>query len=100
MAGCGQPKNEIPRFSLDGLSKRWETCDTVRRNVLFHGTLMQWKITWNVQGTASYAASALNFEAVKEFFTVWTQVCDKKRTPSLAQVQLQAHLQYLSVPFV
>ncbi|CAE7241406.1 unnamed protein product, partial [Symbiodinium sp. CCMP2592] len=84
MAGCGQPKNEIPSYSLDGLSKRWEKCDTVRRNVLFHGTLMQWKSV-EATGTASYAASALNFEAVREFFTVWTQVCDKKRTPSLAQ---------------
>ena len=83
--------NKIPSYSLDTLAKRWENCDTVRRNVLFHGSMLQWKSA-ETTGIASNAASSLNFEVCKEFFEVWTSVCPKKRTPLLPHVQIQVPL--------
>ena len=79
----------IPKFALGPLAERWEQNTEVRRQVLWQGKLLTWLSAESV-GVPSYAASSLNYEVLKDFFEVWTQLCETKRTPSVPECKQQA----------
>ena len=75
--------------TLGGLAERWEADEVLRRRLLDHHALMQWKDPAST-GTASMQHAKFNYLVLKPLFELWALSSPLPRTPSLSDIRKEA----------
>ena len=73
----------IPKVSLEGLAKLWDTCEPIRRRLSSEKRLLVWKNAESV-GVASFKQAVANISVLDPFFELWASKNTTCRTPSVS----------------
>lgn len=72
----------IPKVTLDGLAQKWESSETIRRQLATDRRLLLWKNP-ELVGVVSFKAAVANASVLEPFFETWTSRSTSCRSPSV-----------------
>ena len=76
---------------LAGLAAEWEASGTVRRRVCWDDCLLAWRSPEQV-GVPSYDVAAMNYDALRPFFELWSSNNLSPRSPQVSAILPEAPL--------